>query len=59
MHMTHLSKESGQANAYDKYSIQFQLPNAMIWQIKFILSNVSSKKSVITASTELNAVSYL
>lgn len=57
-HLTHLQAISASKNPYEKFSIQFQLPSAMIWQIKFILSSVNSKKAVASASAELNAVSF-
>jgi len=56
--MTHMQASPGQ-NPYEKCEIQFQLPNAIIWQIKFILSSLASKKSVPYATTEFNLVSVL
>ena len=53
--MTHMTNPSNPADPYEKCAIQFQLPNAIIWQIKFILSSITSKKSVSTASQEFRA----
>ena len=55
--MTHQTNPSNPSDPYEKCAIQFQLPNAIIWQIKFILSSVSSKKSLASASSEFNTVS--
>lgn len=57
--MTHMTNPSSPADPYEKCAIQFQLPNAIIWQIKFILSSITSKKSVSTASQEFSTVSVL
>ena len=57
--MTHLVNPLNPADPYEKCAIQFQLPNAIIWQIKFILSSVSSKKSVASASAEFTIVSSI
>jgi len=46
-----------QGDPYEKCSIQYHLPSAMIWQIKFILSSVNSKKSLATAAQEFSHVS--
>lgn len=54
--MTHLTNPLNPSEPYEKCAIQFQLPNAIIWQIKFILSSVSSKKSVTSASAEFGTL---
>lgn len=56
-HMTHMTNPLNPGEPYERCAIQFQLPNAIIWQIKFILSSVQSKKSVATASAEFANVS--
>jgi len=56
--MTHASTTQEKQDPYEKCAIQFQLPNAIIWQIKFILSSLFSKKYVATASSEFNLVSH-
>jgi hypothetical protein len=55
--MTHQTNPQNVNEPYEKCDIQFQLPNAIIWQIKFLLSSVSSKKSVSTVSSEFAALS--
>ena len=55
--MTHPINSLNSDDLYEKFAIQFQQPSAIIWQIKFILSSVQSKKSVTTASQELANVS--
>ena len=59
--MTHMASFQGGAGAslgpYESCAIQFQLPNAIIWQIKFLLAGVQSKKSATTAATDFAAVS--
>jgi len=55
--MTHQANPSNPGDPYEKCAIQFQLPSAIIWQIKFILSGVSSKKSLASASSEFTTVS--
>lgn len=52
VHITHILNSQNPDDLYEKFAIQFQLPSAIIWQIKFILSSVQSKKSVATASQE-------
>ena len=54
--MTHQTNPTNLSEPYEKYAIQFNLPSAIIWQIKFILGGVTSKKSLATASTEFSAL---
>lgn len=56
-HMTHMANPANPGDPYERCAIQFQLPAAIIWQIKFVLSSVQSKKSQSTASAEFANVS--
>lgn len=40
-------------------SIQFSQAQAIIWQVKFIIDQINSKKSQQAASSELESVIYL
>ena len=55
--MTHMANPANPGEPYERCAIQFQLPAAIIWQIKFVLSSVQSKKSQSTASAEFANVS--
>lgn len=57
--MTHMANFSGPSGAYESCAIQFQLPNAIIWQIKFLLAGVQSKKTASTAAADFAAVSIV
>ena len=41
----------------DTVTAQFSIPKAIIWQIQFIISGISSKKTIATATTELQQLS--
>lgn len=58
-HMTHMTNPTNANEPYERCAIQFQLPSAIIWQIKFVLSSVQSKKSQATALAEFANVSTL
>lgn len=61
IHMTHManfqvSNIGGPSEPYESCAIQFKLPNAIIWQIKFLLAGVQSKKSAQIASSDFAAL---